>query len=83
MKTNPAHAAAHRSRGGASRRSLHVQQPTPSVAEVCATVRQGRRAGALALRLELVAGVWVCTAIAGLGPQDLPTQHDDEDDAGT
>jgi len=63
--------------------SLHVQQPTPTTAEVCATVRRGRRAGALALRLELVAGAWCCTAVAGLGP-DLPRPRldppDDDDD---
>ena len=63
--------------------SLHVQQPTTTVAEVCATVRQGRRAGALALRLELEAGAWICTAVSGLGPEDLPKPRDDEDDAGT
>lgn len=60
--------------------SLHVQQPTTAVAEVSATVRRGARAGALALRLELEAGAWVCTAIAGLGPQDLPTPRPDPDD---
>jgi hypothetical protein len=52
--------------------SLHVQQPADSVAEVCATVRRGPRAAALALRLELEGGAWCCTAIAGLG-HDLPT----------
>lgn len=62
--------------------SLHVQQPTATVAEVCATVRRGPRAGALALRLELDAGAWCCTAVAGLGP-DLPRERletVDEDD---
>ena len=59
--------------------SLHVQQPTATVAEVCATVRRGRRAAALALRLELDAGAWCCTAVAGLGP-DLPTPRPDEAD---
>jgi hypothetical protein len=62
--------------------SLHVQQAAPGVAEVCATVRRGRRAGAVALRLELVAGAWCCTAVAGLGP-DLPRprlEPTDEDD---
>jgi hypothetical protein len=60
--------------------SLHVQQPSATVAEVCATVRRGGRAGALALRLELEAGAWVCTALAGLGPQDLPTQRPEPGD---
>jgi len=59
--------------------SLHVQQPTPTVAEVCATVRRGPRAGAMALRLELVAGAWCCTALAGLGP-DLPRERADPAD---
>ena len=54
--------------------SLHVQQPTPCVAEVCATVRRGPRAAALALRFELDAGGWCCTAVAGLGP-DLPKER--------
>ena len=60
--------------------SLHVQHSAPAVAEVCATVRRGPRAGALALRLELVDGAWCCTALAGLGA-DLPSerQPDDED----
>lgn len=59
--------------------SLHVQQLTATVAEVCATVRQGPRAGALALRLELDAGAWCCTAVAGLGP-DLPRERSEQDD---
>lgn len=58
--------------------SLHVQPTTADVAEVCATVRRGRRAGALALRLELVGGAWCCTALAGLGP-DLPKERPDAD----
>ena len=47
-------------------RSLHVQQPAPGVAEVCATVRRGPRAAALALRLEVLDGLWCCTALLGL-----------------
>lgn len=47
-------------------RSVHVQQLTPGVAEVCATVRRGSRSSALALRLEHRAGQWCCTSIAGL-----------------
>lgn len=61
--------------------SVHVQRPTATVAEVCATVRRGARAGAIALRLELTDGAWCCTALSGLGP-DLPRpgrQADDED----
>jgi hypothetical protein len=54
-----------------------VQQPADGVAEVCATVRRGARAGALALRLELDGGAWCCTAVAGLG-RDLPQPRPDE-----
>ncbi len=62
--------------------SLHVQQSAAAVAEVCATVRRGRRAAALALRLELDGGAWCCTAVAGLG-HDLPTlRPDGVDDVG-
>jgi len=61
--------------------SLHVQQAGPTVAEVCATVRRGPRAGAVALRLELVAGAWCCTALAGLGP-DLPKERSEPEDDG-
>jgi Family of unknown function (DUF6459) len=46
--------------------SLHVQQVTAGVVEVCATVRQGPRAAALALRMEHVDGAWCCTSLAGL-----------------
>ena len=59
--------------------SVHVQQPSATVAEVSATVRRGRRAGALALRLELERGAWCCTAVAGLGP-DLPRERAEPDD---
>lgn len=59
--------------------SLHVQQPAATVAEVCATVRRGPRAAALALRLELDAGAWRCTALAGLGP-DLPAERPEAED---
>lgn len=47
-------------------RSLHVQERDDAVAEVCATVRHGGRAGAVALRLEGIGGGWRCTAITGL-----------------
>lgn len=46
-------------------RSLHVQQRPEGVAEVCATVRQGTRYAALALRLEGVDGRWRCTELLG------------------
>lgn len=47
-------------------RSLHVQQRPEGVAEVCATVVRGRRAGAVALRLVGVDGRWCCTDVDGL-----------------
>jgi hypothetical protein len=47
-------------------RSLHVQQRPEGVAEVCATVRQGSRYAALALRLEGVDGRWRCTELVGV-----------------
>ena len=53
-----------RPHGGAVR-SLHIQQRPEGVAEICATVQRGTRAGALALRLEGVDGRWSCTALAG------------------
>jgi hypothetical protein len=46
--------------------SLHVQARPEGVAEVCATVRRGGRATALALRLEGRSGAWRCTDVAGL-----------------
>lgn len=47
-------------------RSLHVQQRPDGVAEVCATVRRGRRMRALVLRLEGQHGRWVCTELCWL-----------------
>lgn len=47
-------------------RSLHVQTRPDGVAEVCATVQRGRRAAAIALRLEGRDGRWCCTEVAGL-----------------
>jgi hypothetical protein len=47
-------------------RSLHVQQRADGVAEVCATVRQGTRFAALALRLEGMDGRWRCTELSGV-----------------
>ncbi len=44
-------------------RSVHVSEPADGVAEVCATVRHGRRVRALAFRLEGVDGRWCCTAL--------------------
>lgn len=47
-------------------RSVHVQERPEGVAEVCATVLRGPRAGAVALRLEGVDGHWCCTDVDGL-----------------
>lgn len=47
-------------------RSVHVQAREDGVAEVCATVRRGGRACALALRLEGVDGAWQCTELVGV-----------------
>jgi hypothetical protein len=44
-------------------RSVHVSEPCPGVAEVCALVQRGGRAIALALRLEGRDGRWQCTAL--------------------
>lgn len=47
-------------------RSLHVQERPEGVAEVCATVQRGARAGAVALRLEGINGHWRCTELVGV-----------------
>jgi hypothetical protein len=44
-------------------RSVHVSRPSTGVAEVSVHVRHGDRSRALALRLDLVEGRWVCTAL--------------------
>jgi uncharacterized protein DUF6459 len=63
--TRCARAGAPGSRGlrAGTVRSLHVSEPTPGVAEVCALVRRGPRTLALALRLEGIDGRWQCTAV--------------------
>lgn len=47
-------------------RSVHLQERPEGVAEVCATVVRGQRVGALALRLDRVAGRWLCTQVMGI-----------------
>lgn len=47
-------------------RSVHVQQRPEGIAEVCATVRNGERTLALALRLEGLDGRWKCTELLGV-----------------
>jgi hypothetical protein len=44
-------------------RSIHVCEPVDGVAEVAATVRQGPRTVAVALRLEGLDGRWLATAL--------------------
>lgn len=44
-------------------RSVRVSTPAPEVAEVAAHVRHGDRSRAVALRLEVHRGRWVCTAL--------------------
>ena len=54
------------SRGRASRpqvQSVHICQPRDEVAEVAAHIRHGVRSRAVAARLEVVQGRWLCTAL--------------------
>jgi hypothetical protein len=44
-------------------RTVRVTEPTPGVAEVCATVETGRRVRAIAIRLETHVGRWRCTRL--------------------
>ena len=44
-------------------RSVHVFTPATEVAEVAAHVRYGDRSRAMALRLEVHRGRWICTAL--------------------
>jgi hypothetical protein len=44
-------------------RSVHVTQPSATVAEVCAVIRRGPRHHALAVRLRLHRGRWVATTV--------------------
>lgn len=43
--------------------SVHVEQPDRGCAEVSARIVQGNRSRALALRLDLVDGRWLCSAL--------------------
>ena len=54
------------SRGRVSRpqvRSVHLCQPRDEVAEVAVHIRHGARSRAVAARLEVVQGRWLCTAL--------------------
>ncbi|MGC4944061.1 Rv3235 family protein [Kribbella sp. DT2] len=50
-------------KGRSAVRSVHVCQPDRGVAEVAAHLRTGGRSRAMALRLEIRRGRWVCTAL--------------------
>lgn len=52
-----------RSRLRAQVRSVHVQQPGPTIAELSVHVRQGGRSRAIAARVELLEDRWVCVAL--------------------
>jgi hypothetical protein len=41
--------------------SVHVSRPSGGVAEACAVVDTGERRRAVAIRLEIRAGAWLCT----------------------
>lgn len=43
--------------------SVHVEQPAAACAEISARIVQGGRSRALALRLDLVDGRWLCSAM--------------------
>jgi hypothetical protein len=44
-------------------RSVHICQPLDGVAEVAVHIRHGARSRAVAARLEVVRGRWLCTAL--------------------
>jgi Family of unknown function (DUF6459) len=44
-------------------RSVHVQHPSPEVAEVAAHVLIGKQSAAMAFRLEALGDRWLCTAL--------------------
>jgi uncharacterized protein DUF6459 len=54
---------AHRHVNAGTVRSIHVSEPSPGVAEVCAAIRRGPRTLALALRFDGLDGRWRCTAV--------------------
>ncbi|TDU88415.1 hypothetical protein EV138_1959 [Kribbella voronezhensis] len=56
-------ATARGSKERSSIRSVHVSTPATEVAEVAAHVRYGERSRAIALRLEVHRGRWICTAL--------------------
>jgi Family of unknown function (DUF6459) len=65
-----AHLGPDRSSGPATLHSVHVQFPTPIVAEVSAHALLGRRSIAFAFRLEASHDRWLCTVL-DLGPLGL------------
>jgi len=47
---------------------IRMQRPSPKAVEICARLRQGDRNHALAARLELVHGRWICVALEARTP---------------
>ena len=67
LATSPARPPAGRAPGGRARRtvsSIHVSEPADGVVEASAVVIGGRRARAVAVRLEGWDGRWRCTRLA-------------------
>lgn len=47
---------------------IRLQRPNPKAVEICARLRQGERNHALAARLELINGRWICVALEARTP---------------
>jgi hypothetical protein len=47
---------------------IRLQRPSPRAVEICARLRQGERNHALAARLELINGRWICVALEARTP---------------
>ncbi|MGN6162642.1 MAG: Rv3235 family protein [Marmoricola sp.] len=47
---------------------IRLQRPSAKAVEICARLRQGERSHAIAARLELVHGRWVCVALEAQAP---------------
>ncbi|MGN6721494.1 MAG: Rv3235 family protein [Marmoricola sp.] len=47
---------------------IRLQRPSPKAVEICARLRQGERNHALAARLELINGRWICVALEAATP---------------
>jgi hypothetical protein len=58
----------------AALRSVHVQHPSPDVAEVSAHVSIGKQSAPMAFRLEALGERWICTALQ-VGPRPSRTDR--------